>query len=383
MTREMDLLLNRAVEEIIDKRHLEQALKSGHKLRVKLGIDPTAPDIHLGHTVPLCKLKQFQDLGHKIVLIIGDFTAQIGDPSGRSETRRVLTEKEVKTNLKKYLQQAGKIIDVKKAEVRYNSEWYKKGGLKLLLELAKKISVQQILERDDFQKRIKEGNEISLLEEIYPLLQGYDSVAVRADVEIGGTDQKFNMLMGRRVQRAFGVPEQNIITLQLIEGTDGVRKMSKSYGNYIAVDEKPDEMFGKVMSIPDNLIDKYFILLTDIDQPKNLGPRDAKLLLAGTIVSMYHSPAIAKKAGENFIKVFSKKELPENLPRLKLKTENLKLTELLFQAGVPSKSEARRLILQKAVEIDGAVKTDPNEKLNLRGGEVLKIGKRKFFKIAR
>jgi len=391
MTEITKKILERGVEEIIDKNHLETALKSGKKLRVKLGIDPTAPDIHLGHTVVLRKLRQFQDASHKAVLIIGDFTAQIGDPSGHAEARRPLSEKEVKTNLKKYLVQAGKVINIKKAEIRYNSEWHKKKGLKVMLGLAKAATIQQVLKREEFQKRMKAGSDISVLEILYPLFQGYDSVAVKADVELGGTDQKFNLLMGRRVQRYFNLPEQDIILLPLIEGTDGVRKMSKSYGNYIGLDEKPREMFGKIMSIPDSLIQKYFIALTDIDPPKNLRPRDQKLLLAETIVKMYHGKNAAGKAKENFVKVFSRKELPKNLPQLKLKTsakggsasggKNYKLIELLIRAGVPSKSEARRLILQKAVEINGAVKTDPNEKLNLHGGEVLKIGKKKFFKI--
>ena len=267
-------ILTHGVEEIIVKEHLEKALKSGKKLRVKLGIDPTAPDLHLGHTVPLIKLGQFQRAGHKIVLIIGDFTATIGDPSSRTEARKSLSERQVKSNMKKYIDYAGKIIDVKKTEIRHNSEWLKSGGVKLFLELAKGASIQQILKREDFRKRLALGNDVSVLESLYPLFQGYDSVAVKADVEIGGRDQKLNLLMGRRIQRSFGMPEQDIMTFPLIEGTDGVRKMSKSYGNYVALDEKPNEMFGKLMTIPDSLVKKYFEALTDTDSPRNLKPRD-------------------------------------------------------------------------------------------------------------
>lgn len=357
-------------------------MSPGKKLRVKLGIDPTAPDIHLGHTVPLRKLRQFQDAGHQVVLIIGDFTATIGDPSGKSEERKPLSVGEAKANMKKYLEQAGKVINVKKAEIRYNSEWHKKEGSEAMLELARAASIQQVLRRADFQERLGGGGDVSLLEILYPIFQGYDSVKVKADVEIGGTDQKFNLLMGRRVQRHFGMAEQDIITLPLIEGTDGVRKMSKSYGNYIAVDEKPDEMFGKLMSVPDNLIEKYFVLLTEVDPPKNLGPYENKKLLARTIVGMYHGKKEAEKAEEKFIKTFSKKEAPEEMKELKIKNKEVGLINLLIEGGTLSKSEARRLILQNAVEINSQVKNNPNEILTLQGGEILKIGKHKFFKIS-
>jgi len=374
--------LDRGVEEIIVKEHLETALKSGRKLRVKFGIDPTSPNLHLGHAVVLRKLRQFQNLGHKIVLIIGDFTAQIGDPSGRSETRKPLSKKEVKDNMKNYLSQASKVIDVKKAEIHYNGEWHKKEGLKALLGLSQSVSVQQILERADFQKRLDEKKEITMLETMYPLLQGYDSVKIKADLEIGGTDQKFNLLMGRRVQRHFNMVEQDIITVPLLEGTDGIRKMSKSYGNYISLTEEPNQMFGKIMSVPDNLIEKYFLLLTDIEPPENLGPYESKMLLAETIIKNFHNENTAKKAEDEFIKVFSKKELPENLPALKLTNYNLGLADLLIAAGIESKSEARRLITQNAVEINGAVKTNPEENLFLHKGDILKIGKKRFYKIS-
>ena len=382
MNDEAKTILERGVEEVIVKTHLETALKSDRKLRVKFGIDPTSPDLHLGHAVVLRKLRQFQDAGHKIILIIGDFTAQIGDPSGRSETRKPLSEKEIKENLKNYLAQAGKIIDIKKAEIRHNSEWFKKNGLAVILELVKSASIQQTLEREDFQKRLKENKEISLLETLYPLLQGYDSVEIKSDLELGGTDQKFNLLMGRRVQRHFNMAEQDILTVLLLEGTDGARKMSKSYGNYIGLTEKPNEMFGKIMSVPDKLIEKYFALLTDIDQPKHLEAREAKLLLAETIVKNLHNETAAKKAKEEFIRIFSKKELPENLEALKIPNYKLLITELLITAGIESKSEARRLIEQNAVEINGAVKNNPQEILTLHKGDTLKIGKKRFLKIA-
>jgi tyrosyl-tRNA synthetase len=288
-TKKIETILSRGTEQIIMRDHLENALRSGTSLRVKLGIDPTSPDLHLGHTVVLRKLQQFQELGHTIVLIIGDFTARIGDPSGRSETRKILTEKEIQKNLKNYLAQASKVVNVKKAEVRYNSEWHEKKGLAALLELARATTIQQILKREDFQKRLETDSEISLLETLYPILQGYDSVAVRADVELGGTDQIFNLLMGRRVQRYFKMKEQDIVTAPLIEGLDGTKKMSKSYGNAIGIAETPKEMFGKVMAIPDSLIEKYFTLLTDVDIPKNSDPYKSKMFLAETIVEMYHS----------------------------------------------------------------------------------------------
>ena len=373
-------ILERGVEEIIEKESLIKKLHSGKKLRVKFGIDPTKPDIHLGHTVPLLKLREFQKLGHQAVLIIGDFTAQIGDPSGQNAERKQLSESEVKFNMKNYLRQAGKIIDIQKTEIQYNSKWHKR-SLKEFLNVTKAVTISQIMKREDFEKRIQAGGEVTVLEALYAILQGYDSVMVRADVEIGGADQKLNLLMGRRIQKYFQMPPQDIITLPLIEGTDGVRKMSKSYNNYIGVLEKPSEMFGKLMSIPDSLIDKYFILLTDINPPKINNPYEKKLILAETIVKMYHLEKEAQKAKEEFIKIFSKKETPENIPTLKLKDKELTLVELLLEANVQSKSEAKRLISQKAVKINNKVKFNPEEKIKLEGGEILKIGKRKFFKI--
>jgi tyrosyl-tRNA synthetase len=259
----IDEILNIGVEEIIEKEHLINNLKSGRRLNIKFGIDPTMPDLHLGHSVPLRKLRQFQDLGHLAILIIGDATARVGDPSGRSEARKMLSGIEVKKNMKNYLKQAEKILDMRNTKVVYNSKWLDK-DMVTILELSKAGTIQQILHRSDFKKRIENDQDITLLETLYPLLQGYDSVMVKADLEIGGTDQKFNLLTGRRVQRYFKVPEQDILTLPLLEGIDGVKKMSKNYGNYIALDEEPKEMYGKIMSLPDSLIIKYFNLCTNV-----------------------------------------------------------------------------------------------------------------------
>jgi tyrosyl-tRNA synthetase len=371
----MDKLLTRGVEEAIVKEHLEAALKSGKKLRIKFGIDPTAPDLHLGHTVPLRKLRQFQDAGHTAVLIIGDFTARIGDPSGRSEERKPLSEKEVKQNLRKYLKQAGKIINLRKAEVRYNSQWLKKNTEKIL-EVARAGTVNQVIQRAEFKKRLDEGGSVTVLESLYSLLQGYDSAEVRADVEIGGADQKFNLLMGRQIQKYFGMPEQDIMTLPLLEGTDGVKKMSKSAGNYIALDAEPNDMFGKIMRVPDNLLDKYYTLLTDTERPIQ-DPREAKLELAKIIVSMYHGAKAGEKAKEEFIKVFSEGGKPSDAPKHP-EFAGKSIVDAIIGAGiVASKSEARRLIEQNAVRVNDKKVTDPNEVLP--SGAVVQVGPRRFF----
>lgn len=377
-------ITSRGVSDIVVREHLEKSLASGKKLRIKFGIDPTGSTIHLGHAVAFRKLRQFQELGHKIVLIIGDFTAQIGDPSGRSETRKSLTEAEVKANLKTYLSQAGKIFDVKKAEVRYNSEWHKKKGLAAILELARAATIQQVLKREDFQKRIKEDTDISLLETLYPLLQGYDSVAVKADVEIGGTDQMFNLLMGRRVQRHFGMAEQDVLMVPLIEGTDGVKKMSKSYGNYIGVTESAAEMFGKVMAIPDSLIGKYAETLTDLTIESGSDPRGAKLLLAEAIIAEYHGERIANETRNEWVRVFSEGSAPKDIPTLPVSKKDLTsgtIITLMLAAGIESKSEARRLLSQKSVKIDDVVVIDPESPALMAQGKILKIGKHRFFKV--
>ncbi|MFH1758962.1 MAG: tyrosine--tRNA ligase [Patescibacteria group bacterium] len=382
------ILLTRGVEEVIVKKHLEKLLQSKKKLRVKFGIDPTAPDLHLGHAVVLRKLRQFQDAGHKAILIIGDFTAKISDPSGRSAMRRPLDDKEIRKNLKEYLAHAGKIINLKKTEIDYNNKWFKnKKALEIILDLAKASSVSQALHRADFKKRLSGNGDVSILEMLYPLFQGYDSVAIKADMELGGTDQKFNLLMGRQVQQCFNMPPQDILMMPLLEGTDGAKKMSKSYGNYIAIDEKPDEMFGKIMSIPDNLMPKYFETLTYIDIAASKikkDPRGAKLLLAKTIVSNLHSKSAGVKAEKNFIKTFSKKETPTDIPSLRgaKRRGNLSLIDLLLKAGIPSKTEARRLVKQGGVKIDSNVIKSFDEKIDIKKGSVLKIGKKRFFRLS-
>ncbi len=387
----IDKVLSLGAEDVIEKDHLKDALFSGKQLRVKFGVDPTAPDLHLGHAVPLRKLKQFQDLGHKIVLIIGDFTAKIGDPTGRNEMRKPLTESEIKKNMENYLKHSEKILDLKKVEVHHNSEWFLKEGIQDMLQLSMAGSIQQILRRSDFKKRISEGNDITVTEMLYPLLQGYDSVKVKADVEIGGTDQLFNLLMGRRVQRYYKMLEQDILTTPLLEGTDGVKKMSKSVGNYISLDEKAFSMFEKIMLVPDELITKYFSLCTDLETEdikkmekrlKTENPKDVKMELAKEIIKIYHSEKEAKKAQEEFLKVFSKKEKPTDIEEYKLSKKEISLVELLSETKLAkSKSEARRLLEQGGVRVDGEVKKRKDEILIFKGGEIIQVGKRRFLKI--
>src|SRR3989344_364941 len=372
--------LSRGISEIIEKEALEAALRGKKKLRVKFGIDPTSPDLHLGHTVPLRKLKQFQDAGHQVVLVIGDFTAQVAVPSGRDKTRPMLTEKQSRANLKTYLVQAGKILNLKKSEIHYNSKGFSKKPA-IIYDIASRVTLQRVIERDDFQKRIKGGQDITMLEVLYPLLQGYDSVMVKADVELGGTDQKFNLLMGRRIQRSYAMPEQNIITLPLLVGTDGVQKMSKSYNNYIGITEHPEIMFGKIMSIPDSLIDSYYELCTDVKRIQT-DPRQAKLVLAMVIVGMYYGEKIAVKAHDEFIRVVSHKEMPTEIPTIKIGIKSLMLADLLVNAKLAaSKSEARRLIEQGGVKIGQERQSDPNKMIHLEKEIVLQVGKHKFLRV--
>jgi tyrosyl-tRNA synthetase len=390
----IDEFLERGVEEVIVKEHLKERLLSGDKLRIKLGIDPTGSVLHLGHAVVLKKLKGFQDLGHQVIFLIGDFTARIGDPTGRSETRKPMTDEEVKENMKSYEEQAGFILDMKKVEVRYNSEWLAKMDLREIIMLTSKITYAQMAQRADFKERIKNEQDLSVQEFLYPAMQGYDSVELRADVEIGGTDQKFNLLMGRQLQKRYDQEPQDIITCPLLEGIDGVDKMSKSVGNYIALTEEPNSMYGKVMSLPDNLIVRYFELCTDfyvaeIDKIKKQldsqseNPRDIKMKLAGEIVKIYHGEKKAQEAQEYFKKVFSRKETPDQIEEVKTK-EGKSLIDLMVENGMAeSKSDARRKIEQGGVKINDETVKDFSLMIGSSfNGKILKVGKREFRKIS-
>ena len=390
-------LISRGVADLLPedefKKKLEKAVATNTPLIVKLGLDPTAPDIHLGHTVVLRKLKLFQDFGHKVIILIGDFTARIGDPTGKSVTRPPLTEEQVITNAKTYQEQIFKVLDPEKTEVRFNSEWLSKLDFADVLKLASKYTVARMLERDDFHKRYTEGRPISIHEFMYPLMQGYDSIALKADVEFGGTDQTFNLLMGRHLQGEEGMPEQTIITMPILEGLDGVQKMSKSLGNYIGISEAPSEMYGKAMSIPDELMMRYFMLVTDmsIEEQEQLSkdlesgaahPRDVKMKLAHTIVRLYHGEEAANFGQDEFIRVFQKHAMPTDIPEYKvaITEEPVFVPQLLSDAGLTaSNGEARRSIKAGAFKIDGEKCNE--EHIVLKDGMVLQVGKRKFIKI--
>lgn len=375
-------LIKRGTNEIISLGELEKKLASGKKLRIKLGADPTAPDLHLGHTVILNKLKIFQDLGHQVVFLIGDFTAKIGDPSGRSETRPVMTDEKIAENVKTYTEQVFKILDRDKTEIVYNSKWLNALGITGMLQLAGKCTVAQMLVRDDFEKRYKEDKPISIVEFLYPLLQAYDSVELKADVELGGNDQKFNLLMGREIQRDYGQEPQVVITMPLLEGTDGVKKMSKSYNNYIALNDTPKDMFGKIMSVSDEMMFKYYELLTqaDLKAVKEMHPKEAKLALAQEITERYHGKEAALAAREGFDKVFAKKDIPDDIEEYELKSSSVKLSDLLVESGMASsKNEARRLIEQGGVKID-LQKVSADFEINPEKTFVVQAGKRKFKK---
>ncbi len=375
--------IKRGTVDIISEEELRQKLAAGKPLRVKLGVDPTAPDLHLGHTVLLNKLRAFQELGHTIVFIIGDFTARIGDPSGRSETRPMMNEDAILKNAQTYQDQVFKILDRARTEIVFNSHWLYPLGLEGLLQLAGKYTVARMLERDDFEKRYQSDTPISVVEFLYPLLQAYDSVAVRADVELGGSDQKFNLLVGREIQRDYGQPPQVVVTMPLLEGTDGVRKMSKSYGNYIALNDRPQDMFGKLMSISDDLMYRYYELLTahDLKKIKEAHPRLAKANLAEEITARYQGKAAALAAREEFDKVFSQRNLPGNIEEYASPVAETTLVELLVAAGLaPSKNEARRLIDQGGVKIDGE-KAGGDSRIAIRKEMIIQVGKRKFKKI--
>lgn len=385
-------LLQKGVVEIIHKDHLLKALKSGKKLRVKLGIDPTSPNIHIGRAVVLWKLRAFQELGHQVVFIVGDFTGQIGDTSDKDAERPMLSEAEIKKNLKTYFEQAYKILDKKKTEVHYNSTWLKGLGFAEIGRLANMFGLHEFSSRENIAKRMNAGKRVSLRELLYPLMQGYDSVAVKADVELGGTDQRFNVLAGRTIQEGYGMKPQDILITQLIEGTDG-RKMSSSWRNTINLTDAPDVMFGKAMSIPDTLMDTYFLLTANFsekelkDVKKEIkNPRDLKIKLASSLVEMYYDSSTATKAREGFIAQFSNKELPTEIPEQKVKAGNYSLVDLLVITKLTSsKGEARRLIAQNGVKLNqkvmnGELAEKPIVVAN-KNNLILQVGKRKFVKI--
>jgi tyrosyl-tRNA synthetase len=374
----------RNVVDCLPQGELAAKLGLGRPLRVKLGIDPTAPDIHLGFTVVLQKLREFQDAGHTVVLIVGDGTARVGDPSGRSATRPMLSDQEIRANAATFQQQALSVLDRERLEVRFNSEWLDM-SMPDLLRLLATTTVAKLIERDDFAKRLAAGTPVAMLELLYPLLQGYDSVAVRADVELGGTDQRFNLLLARDIQRAYGQPEQVIMTMPLLTGTDGVRKMSKSLGNYIGVSEPPEEIYGKTLSIPDSSLEPWFALLLGQALPEELGPRDAKRSLARALVTRFCGPEAAQEAERRFDRVHLEGGLPEEVPTVAYASDGelVALPALLAEAFGVSTSQARRLLAQGGVKLDGSAL--PAEALELPtdalNGHVISLGKRRFARV--
>lgn len=386
-------ILKRNCVDLVSEEELLERLKSGRPLRVKLGVDPSRPDLHLGHAVVLKKLKQFQDLGHQVVLIIGDFTAMIGDPSGRNTTRPMLSREEVLQNAKTYAEQAFMILDKDKTEIRYNNEWLGRMTFADVVKLASKYTVARMLEREDFAKRYAEGTPISISEFLYPLAQAYDSVAIQADVELGGTDQLFNLMVGRKIQEEYGQQPQIVMTMPIIEGTDGKLKMSKSYGNYVGFTDEPKDMYGKIMSIPDELIVKYARLLTDADEDflskmekeineKTVNPRDYKMWLAREIVRQFHGEHAAKEAEEYFVTVFQKKEIPDEMPEKVVELGVYNVVELLFNLGIGTKSEIKRLITQGGVYWDNSRIDNFKTTVSVVSEHILRVGKRLFIKIA-
>jgi tyrosyl-tRNA synthetase len=378
-----DLLRN--VVDDLPAGELQRKLATGRQLRVKLGVDPTSPDLHLGHSVVLGKLREFQDAGHKVVLIIGDYTARIGDPSGRSKERPAASGEEVDANAKTYQAQAFQILrdDPESLEVRFNSEWLDM-SMESLFRLARTTTVAQVMERDDFAKRFKAGEQISLLELLYPLMQGYDSVAVKADVELGGTDQKFNLLLGRDVQRAYGLPEQAVLTLPLLVGTDGTAKMSKSLGNYVGVTDPPDEQYGKTLSLPDEAMPEWYRLLLGRPPDPELSPRDAKRALAREIVARFHGPDAAVAAEAHFDRVFVQRQAPAEMDERTVQGTDgdmVHLPAVLSDAFGLSRSEARRLIQQGGVRLDDEVVGEPDVAVAALDGRVLRAGKRRFVRL--
>ncbi|MFC2993121.1 MULTISPECIES: tyrosine--tRNA ligase [Halomonas] len=387
-------LLKRGTQEILLEDELIKKLESGRKLRIKAGFDPTAPDLHLGHSVLLTKMRQFQDLGHQIIFLIGDFTGRIGDPTGKNVTRKPLTEEEVRVNAETYKEQVFKILDPEKTEVRFNSEWFAELSAAKMIELAAQSTVARMLERDDFDKRYKAGQPISIHEFLYPLVQGYDSVALEADVEMGGTDQKFNLLMGREVQKHFGMPPQVVITMPLLEGLDGVQKMSKSLGNYVGVDEAPGAMFNKLVSMPDSLIWRYFELLSlktneEIEALKaeveaGANPRDVKMLLARELIGRYHGEEAATNAHRSAGNRLAEGELPEDLPEVELDlegSEQAPIAAVLNRSGLANNSaQAKDMLGNGRVRVDGAV-VERDHMLATGKCYVIQAGKKRYARV--
>jgi len=386
-------IINRGVDEILPEDELRKKLATGKPLTIKAGFDPTAPDLHLGHTALINKLRQLQDLGHKVIFLIGDFTGLIGDPTGKSATRPPLSPEEIQENAATYKEQVFKILDESKTTVRFNSEWMEQLGSAGMIKLAAQHTVARMLERDDFKKRYQANQSIAIHEFLYPLVQGYDSVALESDLELGGTDQKFNLLVGRELQKVYGKPQQCILTMPLLEGLDGVKKMSKSLDNYIGITDAPNEMFGKLMSVSDELMWRYFELLSfrslaeiesfkqEVESGKN--PRDIKFLLCEEIISRFHDSSAAEGAKQDFIQRFQKNAIPNDMPEVAIDlTEGLQIGALIKEAGLcPSTSEAMRMVKQGAVKIDGEKIADPKQMINAADSFVLQVGKRKFARI--
>ncbi len=385
-------LIKRGSDEILGIEELQKKLKEGKRLIVKAGFDPTAPDLHLGHTVLLNKLRHFQDLGHKVIFLIGDFTGIIGDPSGKNKTRPLLNEGQIQKNAKTYKKQVFKILKEKQTEIKFNSKWCKKLGAKGLIDLASRYNVARMLERDDFQKRYSKNQSISIHEFLYPLIQGYDSVALGSDVECGGTDQKFNLLVGRELQRSFNQEPQVVITVPILEGLDGTNKMSKSLDNYVGIDEAPEEMFGKIMSISDELMWRWYDLLSfkSLDEINNLkkeaksgkNPRDIKFMLAEELVDRFHSASEAKICKENFLKRFNKKQVPDDIREVKIKiqSDSISIVHLLKSAEmITSVSEGSRLISQGGIKINSNKVIDSKMMINKGSKDTYQVGKRKFL----
>jgi len=391
----IDRLFDRTVAEVIVKEELERKLRSGRKLRVKEGFDPSRPNLHVGHAVSLRKLRQFQELGHQVVLVVGDWTARIGDPSGRDESRTMLTAEQVQLNAETYMQQFFMIVDRSRTEVRWQSEWYDQFTLVDVFNLTSRFTMAQMLAHETFRKRFDEGRPLSLMELMYPLLQAYDSVAIQADVEFGAMDQKFNNLAGRELQTSLGLPPQDVFLTPLLPGTDG-RKMSKSLGNTIDFTDPPDQMYGKAMSISDDMLDSYLTLATEIPDEEleqirhglaagTVNPRDVKMRVAHEIVRQFHGTAVASQAQAEFVRIFQQRELPSDMPIYRLPGDQpVGILELLMGAGLAqSSSEARRLVAQGGVRVDDAKVEDIQTRVAVKDGTILRVGKRKFVKIVR